>query len=224
MKTTYVAALGAAMIATLGISSAAEAAVIDFGVAAIGGSPGVSYTSGSTLDQSSSFSLDGALLAVTSIGPGDASGLSIFPSASADTVTILPSTIDYGTGSGTVNTPLLGGSITKSWTANGDTFTELLDDVVSIDRHSLDAITVTLEGTLSDTSDIFPAGSPAFLILSATQSAGPTGAISVSLTNTSTLSGGTPEPSTWVMMALGFGALGYAATRKSKGKIAALSA
>jgi len=94
---------------------------------------------------------------------------------------------------------------------------------VSIDRTTLDAITVVLSGTLTDTADIFPVGSPAFLILSATEANGPGGAISVSLTNTSTLAG-TPEPSTWVMMALGFSALGYAATRKGKGKIAALSA
>jgi hypothetical protein len=218
MKTTYVAALGAAMIATLGISSAAEAAVIDFGVAAIGGDPGVSYSGGSTLNQSTSFDLDGAGLFVSAIGPGDASGLVVFaagqPAGTPNFVTITPSDIVYGSAPGSIS------SITKSWTAGGDTFTEILDDVVSIDRATLNAITVTLSGTLSDTADIFPVGSPAFLILSATQASGPGGAISVSLTNTSTLSGGTPEPSTWVMMALGFGALGYAATRKGKGKIA----
>lgn len=223
MKTSLIAALGAAAIATLA-GSAAQAAVIDFGVAAIGGDPGVSYSGGGTLDTSASFDLDGALLAVTSVGPNDASGLVVFvngaPPGTPNTVDIDPSDIMYGSGTGKVNAPLP--SIVKSWTANGDTFTETLDTVVSIDRSTGNAITVVLEGTLSDTADVFPVGSPAFLILSATQADGPGGAISVSLTNTSTLS--TPEPSTWVMMALGFGALGYAATRKGKGKVAALPA
>src|SRR5277367_2824579 len=103
MRSTYVAALGAAMIATLGVSSAAEAAVIDFGVAAVGGVPGVSFSGGSTLDMSSAFDLDGALLAVSSIGPLDASGLTIFPTGTENTVAIVPSNIDYGTGTGNVN-------------------------------------------------------------------------------------------------------------------------
>jgi hypothetical protein len=221
MKTSCVAALGAAMIATLGISSAAEAAVIDFGVSALGGSPGLSYSGGSTLDQSTSFDLDGSTLIVSSIGPNDASGLVVFvngaPPGTPNTVDITPPDIMYGSGPGAFP------SIVKSWTAGGDTFTETLDDVVSIDRHTADAITVTLSGSLTDTGGLFPVGSPAFLILSATQANGPGGAISVSLTNTSTLASGTPEPSTWVMMALGFGALGYAATRKGK-KMATLSA
>lgn len=212
MKTSYVAALGAAMIATLGISSAAEAAVIDFGVAAVGGT--LSYSGGSTLDQSTAFDLDNSTLIVTSTGPSDASGLVVFangaPPGTPNTVDISPPDIIYGSSPGSFP------SITKSWTANGDTFTETLDDVVKIDRSTLDAITVTLSGTVTDTGGLFPAGSPAFLILSATQANGSNGAISVSLTNTSTLSGSTPEPSTWVMMALGFGALGYAATRRGK--------
>jgi hypothetical protein len=36
--------------------------------------------------------------------------------------------------------------------------------------------------------------------------------------NTIDLSGAVPEPSTWVMMALGFVALGYAAIRRGKGE------
>ena len=102
--------------------------------------------------------------------------------------------------------------------------TETLDTVVSIDRTAANAITVTLSGSLLD-----PMGavSPAFLILSATESGGPGNVISVSLTNTSTLAsttGGTPETSTWVMMALGFGALGYTATRRRKANVSMLAA
>ena len=59
---------------------------------------------------------------------------------------ITPSNIDYGSSPGS-----LGADIVKSWTANGDTYTETLTTVVSIDRATQNAITVTLSGTLTDT-------------------------------------------------------------------------
>lgn len=223
MKTPLIAAFGAAVIATLA-GSAANAAVktIDFGVSALGGDPGVSFSGGATLDQSTAFDLDGALLIVSSIGPNDSSGLILFdpsnPPGSPDTVDIAPSNIDYGTNPGS-----LGADIVKSWSANGDTYTEKLTTVLSIDRATQNAITVTLSGTISDTGGLFD-NAPAFLILSANEAQGPGSAIGVALTDTSTLAPGTPEPSTWVMMALGFSALGYAATRKGKGKVAAIPA
>ena len=222
MRTSLIAALGAAAIATLA-SSAASAAVktIDFGVGALGGDPGISFSGGATLDQSTAFDLDGALLIVTSVGANDDSGLAVYnpsnPPTTPDTVDIAPTNIDYGSTPGS-----LGTDIVKSWSANGDDFTETLKTVLSIDRSTNNAITVVLSGTLTDTSGDFT-NSPAFLILSANQAQNG-GAISVALTNTSTLSGGAPEPSTWVMMALGFGALGYAAVRRGKAKIATLSA
>ena len=43
----------------------------------------------------------------------------------------------------------------------------------------------------------------------------------MTFTNTSGLS--VPETSTWAMMALGFAALGYAASRRRKANLAALS-
>lgn len=223
MKTSLVAALGAAIIGTLA-GNAAHAAVktIDFGVSALGGDPGISYT-GASLDQSSAFDLDGALLIVTSVGAKDSSGLVVFnaanPPGTPDIVHVAPSNIAYGNSPGTLPKDE---DIVKSWSANGDDFTETLTTVVSIDRATQNAITVTLSGTLSDTGGLFD-NAPAFLILSANQAEGPGSAISVALTDTSTL-GGVPETSTWVMMALGFGALGYAATRKGKGSVAALPA
>jgi hypothetical protein len=48
--------------------------------------------------------------------------------------------------------------------------------------------------------------------------AGGSGIIGVEFTNTSNLGPSIPEPSTWVMMALGFGALGYAAVHRGKAK------
>jgi len=77
--------------------SAANAAVIDFGIAAIGGNPGISFSGGATLDKSTSFDLDGASLFVSSVGPGDASGLVVFapgqPPGTPNSVNITPSNI-----------------------------------------------------------------------------------------------------------------------------------
>lgn len=222
MKTSLIAALSAAVIATLA-GSAANAAVktIDFGVSALGGDPGVSFSGGASLDQSTAFDLDGALLIVSSVGANDSSGLVVFdpanPPGSPDTVDIAPRNLEYGNSAGP-----LGTNIVKSWEANGDTYTETLTTVLSINRATQNAITVVLQGTLTDMLGDFN-GSPAFLILQANQASNG-GAISVALTDTSTLAPGTPEPSTWVMMALGFSALGYAATRKGKAKVATLSA
>jgi PEP-CTERM motif len=103
---------------------------------------------------------------------------------------------------------------TKMWTAGADVFTETLDTVVSINRMTTNAITVVFTGTLSDTANFFT-DAPATLILSVNQARG---AISAGFTNTATTGGTrstpTPEPSTWVMMALGFVGLGYAAVRR----------
>ena len=207
-------ALAALIVATIGASSAARAELIDFGVAALGGT--ISYTGGGTLDKSSSLDLDGALLIVTSVGAGDDSGLSVFPTGTDNTVT-LTHPINYGSGSGIVNTPIVGGDILKTWTGlvggKSDSFTETLTTVGEIDRTTANAITVTLVGSVTDTLGLF-AGSAADLILSANQVGGPGATISAAITNTS-VTKGIPEPSTWVMMALGFAGLGYAAVRRS---------
>ena len=93
-------------------------------------------------------------------------------------------------------------------------FTETLTNVDLIDRTGTDEITVRLSGTVSDSLHLF-VDTPAFFVLKATQFGGVGTVTSVSFTNTA--STGTvviPEPSTWVMMALGFGALGYAGFRR----------
>jgi hypothetical protein len=91
-----------------------------------------------------------------------------------------------------------------------------------MDRTTTDVIDLTLVGTLIDTGDVF-VDSPVLLMLSANQ-AGGSGSVGVVLTNRSGVTLSIPEPSTWVMMILGFGALGYAATRGRKTNIAMLSA
>jgi hypothetical protein len=204
--------LAVALIGTIGASSAAQAAFVDFGVTALGGT--VTFAGGSTLDKSSSIDLDGSELIVAQVGAGDSSGLSVFPVGS-DTVTIA-SDIMFGSGSGIINMGLGADSFEKTWVSGTDMFTEKLTTVKEIDRDTVNAITVTLVGTLTDTAGIFNS-TPATLILSANEAHGLGGAMSVSMTDTSstlTRSTSTPEPSTWVMMALGFAGLGYAAVRR----------
>ncbi len=204
-------ALAVALVATLGASSAAQAAVINFGVAAVTGAD-LSYTSPSTLNASTAFNFDGSPLLVVSIGPGDASGLTPFPGAN-NSVTLSPTDIVYGMTAGP-----LGSDVTKSWSnASGtDSFTETLTTVKEIDRDTPDAITVTLTGTLTDTAGLFT-DAPVEFILSANQVRGPGTAIIAGFTNTTTV----PEPATWVMLALGFAGLGYVGVRRNaKDKVA----
>ena len=96
--------LAAVVIGTAGASSAAQAALVDFGVAALGGT--ITYGGGATLDKSSSLDLDDALLIVTTIGAGDQSGLSVFPGGTNNTVT-LTHPINYGSGTGVMDTPIV---------------------------------------------------------------------------------------------------------------------
>jgi hypothetical protein len=201
--------LAAAFIATVGAGSAAHAAVIDFAVSALDGA-GLGFMGGTSLNASTSFNFDGSLLAVSSVGSGDDSGLVAFTGAIAtnNVVTLSPTDIMYGSGTGPAP---LGTHVVKSWTAgDGDTFTETLTNVLSINRATANAITVVLTGTVSDADGIFTK-TPVDFIFSANEVRGPGGAISAGSTNTTTV----PEPATWVMMALGFVGLGYAAVRRS---------
>jgi PEP-CTERM motif len=212
--------LAAGFVATIGASSAAQAAVVDFGAVALGGN--ITYGGGATLDTSTAIDLDGATLAVSNIGPGDQSGLSVFPTPPANTIT-LSHPIVYGSGSGPEDVPLPG-DILKAWSGivNGqlDNFVEELTTVVDIDRATMNAITVTFTGELTDSLGLFH-DTPAKLILGASQVGGAGKAISASLTDTA--ASVIPEPSTWVMMMLGFVALGYAAVRRGSKDRSALA-
>ncbi len=101
-----------------------------------------------------------------------------------------------------------------------DSFTETLSTVWEINRSTGDAITVTLLGTLTDSLGLFT-NTPAKLILQANEVGGPGAAISAAITNTAAST--VPEPSTWLMMALGFVGLGYAAVRRSSKDRSALA-
>jgi hypothetical protein len=212
-----VPALAVALIAGLGASSSAQAAVhiIDFSAGVLSSAGGtLSYTSGSSLDHSSAFDFDGTSLDVTSVGGDDTTG-----NMAGTAVTISPTDIIYGS-SMTGPATLPGMGVVKSWTVAGDTYTETLTHVSLISR-SLNGINVTLTGTVSDTLGMFDM-TPATMQLAATQVGGEGASISVSLTNFAKTSA-VPEPSTWAMMALGFVGLGYAATRRGKANGAMLS-
>jgi hypothetical protein len=214
MKRSVITAVGAAVIAMLGASSAAEAGMINFTLATIDGTP--TYSSGDTLDQSTALDFDDALLVVSEVGPDDnASGLV----PGEFNVSIAPTNISYGGGTGPMTLPV---SVTESWTGDGDVFTEMLTEVDSIDRSTLDQIIVHLSGTVSDSDQLF-VNSPAFLVINATQFGGVGSGTSATFTDTAgAVTPSIPESSTWVMMALGFGALGYAAFRRRGANVAAL--
>jgi PEP-CTERM motif len=223
MKRRVIAALGAGVIAAFAANSAAEAAMINFGVSSFDGA--VTYT-GSSLDVSSAFDLDGATLLVSEVNnPTDDSGLAVFGFVTLSAATSpVSSNIIYGSGTGPGP---LGAVVTLSWTATtgthvGDKFTETLTTVMSISRTLADQIGLILTGTVTDTGGLF-SGAPVLLSLTANQSLG-TGKISSSFTNSTTgTTPSVPEASTWVMMAVGFGALGYAAFRQRRANGAVLS-
>ncbi len=162
MKRTAVAALGAAIIATLGTSCATHAATVAFDFSAYDGSI---IHDGSSLSNSTYLDLDDSLLVVTSVGPGDDSGLN-----EGDTITASPSRISYGSTPGP-----LGTDVVLSWPMvvgpGVDMFTETLTTVTSIvtlPSVDPDFITVTLTGTLTDTDSLFT-NSPVVLMFTATQ-------------------------------------------------------
>jgi hypothetical protein len=189
-----VPALAAAFIATVGASSAAQAAIIDFSFVALGNGVTASPT---PLQDATSLNLDDASILVSSTRAGDASGLS-----PGDALSISPMDINFAAVSAT-------DPVTKSWTGTNGSFTETLTTVSSVDRTSPNAVTWDLTGTV--TGGGFH-NVPVSMIIDATQSGGPGTVISVSGTNSSAI----PEPSTWVMMALGFAGLGFLGYRKTR--------
>ena len=218
MKTSIVAALGAAMIATLGADSAVGAATIDFGVVGIGGTI---VSTGSGLEESTALDLDDTTLLVSGTGPGDESGLAAFDTVSVFAPSPPDTNIIYGFGTGT--SPLAP-EVVLSWTGSQGAFTETLTMVKEVARNpnSPNSIGVTLLGTVTGPPGSGFIDTPVSLTLTANQEGGPGNTITVSFTNASGVAPSIPEPSTWVMMALGFGALGYAGYHRRNANIVAL--
>ena len=121
--------------------------------------------------------------------------------------------IIYGFGTGT--SPLAP-EVVLSWTGSQGAFTETLTTVKEVARNpsSPNSIGVTLLGTVTGPPGSGFIDTPVSLTLTANQEGGPGNTITVSFTNASGVAPSIPEPSTWVMMALGFGALGYGGFRR----------
>jgi hypothetical protein len=219
MKRFVVATLSAAAIATLAASSAAGAATIDFGVVGIGGTIG---STGSNLEESTALDLDESTLFVSDVGPSDESGLAAFDTVSVFAPSPPDTNIIYGSGTGT--SPLAP-EVVLSWTGSQGAFTETLTTVEEVARNpsSPDSIGVTLLGTVTGPPGSGFVDTPVSLTLSATQDGGPGNTINVLFTNATGVAPSIPEPSTWAMVALGFGALGYVASRRRKANLAAFS-
>jgi hypothetical protein len=218
MKRSVIIALSAAVIAMLGGGSAAQAGTIDFGVLALSNS--ILY-SGASLQVSTAVDLDLAIFLVTSVSAGDESGLTPFVSTVNLSAATTPASTEIIYGSGTGPGPL-GADVTVSWGA----FTETFTTVTAVARNPSipDSIGVELTGTLTGPPGSGFVNTPVSLVLTANQAGGPGGTTSASFTNSTSISGGVPEPSTWVMMALGFGALGCAAFRRRGPNVATPSA
>jgi len=203
-------AIAAAFIATVGAGSAAQAAVIDFSVAALCPMTctGITYA-GSNLGLSTAYDLDGSTWLVTRINTGDMSGLS----AGDFLTSILPTSLTYGAVSGSgLSIPV---DIVKMWTGAAGSFTETLTSLDVVTR-GINTIAFDFSGTV--TGGVFHSV-PATMDLSLTQAGGPGNVVSASLTNQAAI----PEPATWVMLALGFIGLGYAAVRRSAKDKAAMA-
>jgi hypothetical protein len=206
------------MIATLGAESAVRAATIDFGVVGIGGTI---VSTGSDLEESTALDLDDTTLFVSGIGPGDDSGLAAFDTVSVFAPSPPDTNIIYGFVTGT--SPLAP-QVVLSWTGSQGAFTETLTTVKEVARNpsSPNSIGVTLLGTVTGPLGSGFIDTPVSLTLTANQEGGPGNIITVSFTNATGVAPSIPEPSTWVTMALGFGALGYAGFRRRGANIAAL--
>jgi hypothetical protein len=215
MKCSVIAALSAAVIAMLAASSAARAAAIAFGASSVDGS--ITFLGGPFLDQSTTLDLDLSFLRVNEISPVDESGVAIDDVLSLTAMTSPTSSqIIYASGLGP-----LGADVVLTWVATvgpgaGDVFTETLTNVAAINRAVSDQIGLKLTGTVSGGSFL---NVPITLNLTASESMG---LIDVEFTNaTTSVTPSIPEPSTWVMMGLGFGALGYAGFRRRTAMLSA---
>jgi hypothetical protein len=193
-----ISVLAGVFLGTLGASSVARSATIDFGFVVFSGP--ITYT-GATLQGSTTLGFGGAMLEVSQVGATDGSGLAL-----GDRITI-SRTVDDGPGKGRLKT-----NIVTSWSDALGSFTETLTTLAGITRGTNEILLVFDGSITSAPASSGLAGAPVVLDLALNQAGGPGNVVSASFT---TASSAIPEPSTWVMLALGCGGLAYAALRRS---------
>jgi hypothetical protein len=200
MKNSLIAAMGVALVASLGSVSVANATtnIIDF---AAGPSSGHASYAGSHLGNATTFDMGTTSFTVGAVGSDDTTGV-----ASGDSVSITP---DY------VITLAVGGlshDLTKAWTTSQGAFVETLTSINYVGGFG-NFLNVSFLGTVTGPgfSDV-----AASMSLAASQNGGPGHSIAYSISDsaTATVASGVPEASTWTMMLAGFAALGFAGYRR----------
>ena len=194
MKNSVLAALGVAMVVSLGTVSASSAKTvdIDFALAPVGGN--ISYV-GSNLGTATSYTLDTPnFYFVQNVKAGDQSGLTI----GSTEVKITGDKVIELTVGATIN-------LIKSWGG----YTETLTTVQKVIQGT-NSLTVYLSGVLNGNGVTNEAVD---LILSANQAGGAGSSIDDTITNTTVA---VPEISTWAMMLSGFAVLGLAGWRATR--------
>ena len=168
------------------------------------------------MKESTALDLDDTTLFFSGIGPGDDSGLVAFDTVSVFAPSPPDTNIIFGSGTGT--SPLAP-EVVVSWTGSQGAFTETLTTVKDVARNpsSPDSIGVTLLATIR-----VHCGGFVDALISLDRQSGLRPGDRHRVVH-QRVAPSIPEPSTWAMVALGFGALGYAASRRRKANLAALS-
>ncbi len=207
MKNTLIAALGVALVASLGSVSVANATtnIIDFAAAPTGGH--ASYA-GADLGKATTFDLGTTSFTVGAVGPDDTTGV-----ASGDAVSITP---DYVI---PLTVGALSKDLTKAWTTSQGAFVETLTSITYVGGFG-NFLNVSFSGTVTGPGFNDVAAS---MSLSASQNGGHGSSIAYSISDsaTTTVASGVPEASTWTMMLAGFAAIGFAGYRRKSLSIAA---
>jgi hypothetical protein len=201
MKNALFAALGVALVASLGSVPAANAttSVVDFGASPASGK--ASYT-GSNLGSATAFNLGTTSFTVFTVGGDDTTGI-----ASGDAVSISP---DYVIA---LSVGALSHDLTKAWITTQGAFVETLTSITYVGGHG-NFLDVSFAGSITGPGFVDAVAS---MSLAASQNGGPKGAIAYSVSDSATVvASGVPETSTWVMMVAGFAGLGFAGTRRTK--------
>ena len=199
MRRVLLFAFFALALPTAALASSTDPIGIDFSVVPNAGSPGFT---GSNLQHATAVNLGHETYMVNGVGPGDQSGLSV-----GNSVSLSPQTITFGHG----DTASI--DFTKSWTADGNHFTETFTSVTLNRDSGRNSLGLDLSGTLSGEGIT----EPITAILSFNQAGGGHHRVNWAMTEEASTGGVIPEPGTLGM--LGTGLIGLAGPARRKLKI-----